>query len=98
VAAPAGPTFDPRGPMLGIAIAADAEGRTVVRSVAPDSGAEKAGLQVGDVLVSIDDKPIESFGALMEAVQAHKVGDRVRVALERGGAQQTVEVTLGPRS
>ena len=58
------------------------------------SGAEKAGVQVGDRVVSIDDVVVESSSDVTGHIQTKSVGDTVTLQLARGGKLLTVEVTL----
>lgn len=69
-----------------------------VQDVTRGSGAAKAGLKVGDIIVSIDDEKIESSSDLVIAVRSHNVGDTVQVEFYRDKELQTVEVTLGSDS
>src|SRR5215204_2872886 len=56
---------------LGIQIARDPE-KLVVGSIVPESRAEKIGLQVGDVIDRIDDKPVKEIEGLREALSTAK--------------------------
>lgn len=66
-----------------------------IQSVTKGSAADKAGLKVGDVIVSFDGQKIESSSDLTIAVRSHKIGDSVQVEFYRDGKPQTVEITLG---
>jgi membrane-associated protease RseP (regulator of RpoE activity) len=57
--------------------------------------AAQAGLESGDVILSIAGTPIEDPTALGETVRAHQPGDEVTIVLERDGEQQTVTAQLG---
>lgn len=57
----------------------------LVAEVAPGSAAQTLGLQVGDVIVSVDGKPVETADALVAAIRAHKRGDTIRVKSTRYG-------------
>jgi len=87
-----------RGPMLGVSALPGDAGGLAVRQVVPGSGAEKAGVRPGDVLVTVDGKAVVSVPDLAEMIAGHKVGDKVKVVLRRDGAEQTLEVTLGARA
>ena len=64
--------------------------------VVEDGGpAARAGLETGDVILSIAGTPIEDPTALGETVRAHQPGDEVTVVLERDGEEQTVTAQLG---
>jgi putative serine protease PepD len=76
--------------------AAGVTGATVV-DVGPGTPAAGAGLQVGDVIVALDNQQINDPDGLSAAIGAHKPGDRVTVAYQRAGARRTAQVTLGTR-
>ncbi len=67
----------------------------LVTEVTDGSPALKAGLRTGDVIIALDDQRVESAKGLVEAVQAHEPGDRVRVTYRREGTRRTVMVELG---
>ena len=54
-------------------------------------------LREGDRIVKLNDAPIEEPSDLSSAVLEHKPGDEVRLTVERGGDQRTIEITLGTR-
>ena len=62
--------------------------------VAIDSPAGRANFQRGDIILSIDGKEVNSVSDVRNEVAAHKVGDKVKVLLDREGKQETVDVTL----
>jgi S1-C subfamily serine protease len=76
----------------------------VVRAVIPGSPAERSGLKgiqrtpqgfvLGDVIVAIDEHPVENFDDLYSAVDAHKPGDKVDVKLRRGEQLVTSKVEV----
>ena len=60
-----------------------------------DSPAEKAGIQPGDVIVSLDGKPVDRVGQLQQEVGFRKPGDVVKVEVARkGGVRKTFDVRL----
>ena len=65
-----------------------------VATVEPYSGAEKAGIQVGDVIVAADGKTITTSDDLTEIRDQHKAGDTISMTIHRNGQEKTVEVTL----
>ena len=67
----------------------------LVSSVEPDSPAAKAGLKTGDVILSMDGKPITHIGDLTTRVAERKPGDHATFQVWRDGGQKTVEVTIG---
>src|SRR5262249_42641375 len=62
--------------------------------VEKDSPASKAGLQVDDVVLSLDGKKIHSPRELADFVHGDKAGQQVKVAYLRGGKQMTATATL----
>ncbi|WP_420887422.1 S1C family serine protease [Caldanaerobacter subterraneus] len=65
-----------------------------VVQVQPGSGAEKAGIQPGDVIIKADGKQIKSFEDLQSVINSHKVGDVINVTIWRNGRTFTVSVEL----
>ena len=68
-----------------------------VESVNPGSCAEKAGIQVGDIVVKFNGQEVENNPALMSALKKTKAGDVVNMTLFRAGAEVEVSVTLDER-
>lgn len=66
-----------------------------VAKVTPGSPADKAGIKQGDVITKINDEAISSADALILAIRSREVGDKIKVTVQRGDAEKTVEVTLG---
>jgi putative serine protease PepD len=69
----------------------------VVQEVTPDSPAARAGLQAGDVVVSIDGKAVQDRSELVAAIRGHKPGDKVTLVVVRGGNETTITATLTQR-
>lgn len=75
-----------------------ASGRGVLLvQVEPEGPAERAGLMLGDVIVSIDGAAIESPEDVAPFIGAGRVGTSLDVRVVRGGAEQRVAVTVGER-
>jgi serine protease Do len=70
------------------------EGAFVVE-VAPDSGAEAAGVQQGDVILSVDGEDITSNEQLGEIVRDHEPGDTIEIVVEREGEALTLRAEIG---
>jgi serine protease Do len=69
----------------------------LVREVAPNSPAAKAGIEIGDVIIAWDDHAIEDAALLQLLVGRTKVGTAVPVTIVRDGKEMKLEVTVGPR-
>jgi len=68
-----------------------------VTSIVPDSPAEKAGLQVGDLIFHFDGKPVEGNEQFSRLVRDTPPGRDVRLDLIRAGHPQTVTVKVAQR-
>ena len=64
-------------------------------AVFPDSPAAAAGLQEGDVIVSIDGQQVSGDRDLAEHILPHQPGDTISLSLVRGGQTIDRSVTLG---
>ncbi len=78
-------------------IAPGGESGIVIGQVSEGSGAEKAGIQVGDRLIRIEGSPVTSLGELAGLVRAHFPGDVVELEIVRDGEHLMIEATLGER-
>jgi len=67
----------------------------LVASVTPDSPAQKAGLQPGDVIIEAGGHGIETVHELPRLVAAAPIGSKLDLKIRRGGKQQTLEATIG---
>ncbi len=60
-----------------------------------DSPARAAGIQPGDIIVSVDGKPVERVGQLQQVIGFRKPGDMVKVEIARkGGIRKVLNVRL----
>ena len=67
----------------------------LVAQVLEDGPAAKGGLQVGDVILSLDGKPIIMSGDLPHLVGALKPGSSANLEVVREGTHKTLKVTIG---
>ena len=87
--------------LLGVSATTEGEAGSAVGSgarvvsVEPGSAAEDAGLQAGDVVTAIGERPVTSSTELTAAVRSRTPGDAVTLTVQRSGDSVTVEVTLG---
>ncbi|MCS4273398.1 serine protease DegQ [Raoultella sp. BIGb0132] len=72
----------------------DAQRGAFVSEVLPNSGSAKAGIKSGDVIVSMNDKPLNSFAELRSRIATTEPGTKVKLGLLRDGKPVNVEVTL----
>lgn len=66
-----------------------------VTDVSKNSPAEIAGLQVGDLILKVDDEKMESPDGLQKLIRSKRPGDVVRIQIKRGEKKQKINATLG---
>lgn len=69
----------------------------LVGSVEKESPADRAGIRVGDVVLSIDGNDVNSSIAIRQALREKKEGDAARIEVLRGRSRQTVVATIVER-
>jgi photosystem II stability/assembly factor-like uncharacterized protein len=61
----------------------------------PEGQAEKAGLQEGDIVLTVDKTKLQGFQQLLEELQKRKEGDKVALRVRRAGEDKEVALTVG---
>ena len=69
----------------------------LVGSVEENGPADKAGVKVGDIIISVDGKDVSSSSELRRALKDKKDGDSVRIETLRGRGRQTVVASVVER-
>jgi len=69
----------------------------LVNEVVNGGPADKAGLQVGDLVVSVNGKAVQSMDDLAAQVRILEPGQKVQLGIVRDGKQQTITATLTNR-
>ncbi len=85
-------------PDLAEALGTSHERGAVVAQVIPGTPAEAAGIQIGDVIVEMNGEPVVGSSDLRNKVGLLRVGDAVRLTIERDGKPMTIELAVGERS
>jgi serine protease Do len=67
----------------------------LVSRVLPDSPAQTAGLQPGDIIVGFNGRPIKTDSDLPSLVANTEIGSEVPIEIIRNGDKQTLELTVG---
>ncbi len=67
----------------------------LVSQVYKGSPAEKAGIEIGDVIIKIDDTDIDDPDTLVRSVLKHEVGDRLTLLVVRNGKEKRIDVKTG---
>lgn len=81
-----------------IAILNDLPEGAYIQSVIESSPADKAGILVQDIIISIDGQRIDADHQLSSIIGKKKVGDKIGISLYRDGKTMDIEVTLDSTS
>jgi serine protease Do len=81
-------------PRLAAALGLDRDSGVILSDVAPESAADAAGLQPGDVVLSIDGKPMRESRDLALAVFQHAPGDELTMGIQRGQERMSKKVAI----
>ena len=81
-------------PELAAALDIDTTQATVIAHVEPGSPAERADLTVGDIIVTINNKPVSSSADVRTQVGLLRAGSTVDLGVLRNGRQRTVKVLI----
>ncbi len=65
-----------------------------VQTIETFSAAERAGIKVGDVIIEMAGEKVTTMEELNEIKNNYKVGDKIKVVVNREGKQETFELTL----
>ena len=66
----------------------------LVMRIIPESPAERAELQFGDVIVAIESKRVDTMADLQEEIRTRRAGDTVSLIVARGSEEGRVRITL----
>jgi membrane-associated protease RseP (regulator of RpoE activity) len=80
---------------LGMELVTVPPGVPGVITVQSGSAADRAGIEPGDVLLSIDGRPIAGAEGITAAIRGLHSGDTVSMEINHGSAQYQVDITLG---
>lgn len=70
---------------------------SLIGGIIPGEPADKAGLEAGDVVLKIDDKPIANSDEMRSTIAAHKPGEKVKLTIWRDGKEKTLTLELTER-
>jgi putative serine protease PepD len=84
---------------LGVSLEARTDGGvgSIISTVQPDSPADTAGIQVGDIVLAVDGEPVNGQAGLVAAIRDQNPGDTISIDLVRDGERLTVTATLVAR-
>ncbi|NNM80603.1 MAG: Do family serine endopeptidase [Gallionella sp.] len=69
----------------------------LITEVVKNSPAEKSGIRAGDILVSIDAKPISDWSTMLETIANTAPGKIIAVDVTRDGTRQSLQIKVGKR-
>ncbi len=87
----------PRRGMLGVKVETTDAGRLAVADLMPDGPGADAGLETGDLVVSLNGTEIPSFEAFSAAAARLDAGAEVALTVERDGALENLTIVPGER-
>ena len=67
----------------------------LVTDVVPETPADEAGLQPGDLILFIDGEPIDARQPLADVINQYEPGDRITLEFWRTGSEESVSIRLG---
>jgi Do/DeqQ family serine protease len=89
-----GATGQPVTAALAEGFGLDRPGGVVINNIYPDGPAARAGLEVGDIVTAVDDRPVTDPEALRFRLATLPIGDTARLSVKRKGESLTVPVKL----
>jgi S1-C subfamily serine protease len=86
----------PREPgYLGVMIRNNPDGKGAkVEGVQPDTPAEKSGLQVGDLILKVEDQEVENLNDLVQKIVDRRPGETVKLTVKREDKEKEIKVKL----
>ncbi len=67
----------------------------VVSKVEGNSSADRAGMEPGDIIVSLNDKKVKNSHQIRNMIGLLQIGDEVRIGFMRGNKRQNIKAVLG---
>jgi serine protease Do len=81
-------------PLLAAGLGLSQDWGVLVADVTPDGSADKSGLKPGDIVLSLDNKPMENARQLEVNLWRFPVGDKVNLEVLRGADRLTMDVPV----
>jgi len=83
-------------PYMGI-VGTDADAGARLTRIVKKGPAEKAGFLVGDIVLSIDQQTVHSYGEMLRMIRGHVAGDTVKLEISRQRKSVLIHLKLGAR-
>jgi S1-C subfamily serine protease len=87
----------PEHAYLGVSTAPAPNGGAQVGEATADGPAAQAGIRAGDVITEVDGDRVQDPEDVATAIEDNEPGDEIDLKVQRGGSEQTIQVTLGQR-
>lgn len=87
-------SIEPMQPMLGVKIDREVVSEVLVAEVVPGSGAEDAGVEVGDAILKVAGKKIGAIRQILRVLREYRALDTVPILIRRDGVEMKFDVTL----
>jgi len=84
----------PGSPYIGVRGSSDSE-QAIVEEIVKGGPADRAGIQVKDVITKFGDSVIRNFDSLVASVGIHRPGERIKVTIERDGQEMELTLRIG---
>lgn len=84
-------------PFLGVHLEEGADTGTVITKVVEETGAERAGLREGDIIVAVDGEELDGSWSLTKEILKKEPGDIIDLEIIRDGSRESVTAELGER-
>jgi serine protease Do len=65
-----------------------------IRSVAPETAADRIGLQVGDIIIALGDSEVKNSEELLFTLRRYKAGETTTITVWRGGQEIEMSITF----
>ncbi len=92
-----GVSYSELNPQLSMEYGLSLSSGALIEQVLAETAAARAGLQPQDIIIAINDTPIDDRHPLSQVLMEHSVGEEVVLTVVRGEEQLQIPVTLGKR-
>ena len=92
-----------RRPYLGIEVGEIRNSQTqetqlIVGLVTEGGAADKAGMKTDDIILAVNDVKVNTIAFFQHELYKYKIGERIKITIERDGEEKTLVVKLGSKS
>ena len=81
-------------PELAESFGVDQSQGVVITKIVEDTGAEKAGLKRGDIILKVNDESIKDFQELRRKIASYKPGEKIKMSVVQDGKKKDVNIEL----